>query len=621
MQQKSQVVRLFQAIMYLFPGRERWWLVGAVCVAFVSAVFETVGIASILPFMSVILDPTVIDRYPSLRTITSTFGAGSRSEELIVLGSVLALLFVLGNMAGAFNGTLQERWASRSGARIAGDLFSEYMKQSFAFHTQRDSASLLKVLFEDVDNLRRNVFLPLLNGTSRLFLVLLIIVILLIRDPVTTIAAATLFSGAYLGVFRVIRKSLGRKGKRFFESNGIRLRIAQESLGGIRELKVLCREQMPINQFERLSLQAGRDESATRIIAAIPRYVFETVAFGGVLIGILWLVGQRQDPATFIPALSLYVFAGYRLLPAIQQIFNSSVQIRFSLDSLYAVHDDLVRTRAARAKLQVSDSTARQGPVEFKREITFDDVSFSYDIDKPPSLSHVNLKLRPMESVGLIGRTGAGKSTLADLILGLSQPTMGAIAIDGMNLSKSNIRAWRAKVGYVPQQIFLANATVAENIGFGLEKNTIDMHAVRKAVALAQVEEFVLSLPQKYETVVGERGVKLSGGQRQRLGIARALYNEPELLVMDEATSALDGLTEEAVMKAIATLSTKITVILIAHRLRTVQTCQRIILLDRGCVVADGSYEDLLKTSAPFVRLVKAGVHDEHSDNRSVSLP
>ena len=616
---KSQVLKFVRAISYLFQGRERWLFAGAVVASLFAAVFEIVGIASIFPFMSVILDSTIIDRFPSVHQVTSALGAHSRSEELAVLASGLALLFVVGNAAGAFNLFVQERFASRSSARLAGELFAGYMKQSLGFHTQRDSASLLKVVIDDVDNVRRNILVPLLSGFERIFLIIMIVGILLVRDPFAAITSALLLGGAYWAVFREIRSSLHRKGERFHKSNGIRLRIAQESLGGIRELKALCREQLSIEDFAKLSYQAGLDQAAAGVIGSLPRYVFETVAFVGVLIGVLWLVGQSHDPVWFVPTLTLYVFAGYKLLPALQQIFRTAVQIRFCLHAFDSVYADLKQVQSVPDRLEVVPAgTGNTNKLfQFTREVRFDDVSFWHDGKEAPSLSHLNLRLKPRESVGLVGRTGAGKSTLSDLILGFYEPTYGSIYIDDIKLSAANVCSWRRKLGYVPQQIFLANASIIENIGFGLARPSIDIDAVHRAAALAQAEEFILDLPEKYEAIVGERGVKLSGGQRQRIGIARALYNEPELVLMDEATSALDGLTEEAVMEAISALTTKLTVILIAHRLRTVQACKRIILLDKGSVVADGSYDQLMQTSVAFQRLASAGLHEKITDSEA----
>jgi ABC-type multidrug transport system fused ATPase/permease subunit len=598
-----------QAILYLFPGRERRLLAGAVITCLVSSIFETVGIASIFPFMSVILDPTVIDRYPSLHTITAAFGATTRNRELVVLGSGLALLFVLGNSVGAFNAYIQERLASRTSARLATELFANYMKQTLGFHVQRDSASLLKVLFEDVSNVRNNILPPVLYSFARISLVLLIIGVLLVRDPYTAIGAALLLGAAYATVFRGIQTGLRRKGERYHNSNEARIRIAQESLGGIRELKALCREDMPIEGFAALSTQASRDEAASRVVQVLPRYIFETIAFGGILLGAIWLITHSAEPSLVVPTMALYVFAGYKLMPALQQIFASAVQIRFSLRAFNSVYEDLKKLKGEPANSvdHALGELDQEKSITFSREVRLEDVSYWHDKKEAPSLCDVGLRLRAKESVGFVGRTGAGKSTLADLLLGFYEPTYGSIYIDDVKLSAANVRSWRRKLGYVPQQIFLANASVADNIGFGLRRSAIDICAVHTAAALAQAEEFIMELPQQYETIIGERGVKLSGGQRQRIGIARALYTGPELLILDEATSALDGLTEEAVMEAIAALSTKLTIILIAHRLRTVQACDRIILLEKGRVVADGAYDQLMKTSEPFYRLVMAG--------------
>ena len=267
------------------------------------------------------------------------------------------------------------------------------------------------------------------------------------------------------------------------------------------------------------------------------------------------------------------------------------------------LHEDFARAQAKNT-IALDESVLSIQRLQFQTAIRLDDVSFAYEANGKPVLRNVNLSIRPNESIGLVGRTGAGKTTLADLILGLYQPTSGRLLVDGLPLVGERQREWRRNVGYVPQQVFLGNTSIAENIGFGIAPAAIDHSQVRWAARLAHADEFIEQLPDGYGTPVGERGVKLSGGQRQRLGIARALYHKPEVLVFDEATSALDGLTEDAVSEAIRSLTGQKTIILIAHRLRTVEACDRIVLLDNGNIIADGSFESLVKTSEPFRRLL-----------------
>jgi ABC-type bacteriocin/lantibiotic exporter with double-glycine peptidase domain len=261
--------------------------------------------------------------------------------------------------------------------------------------------------------------------------------------------------------------------------------------------------------------------------------------------------------------------------------------------------------------------TRDQHPLVFQHTLELENIGFTYPTAHTASLRNVSLLIQKNQSIGLVGKTGAGKTTLADVILGLYQPQAGSIRVDGLLLTEQNERAWRKRVGYVPQTVFLTNASIAENIALGIPKALIDLAAVLRAAQMAQAEEFIEQLPDSYNTVVGERGVKLSGGQRQRLGIARALYHQPDVLIFDEATSALDGMTEDAVMSAVQRLSQQCTLILIAHRLRTIQACDRIVMLEGGAIVADGTYNELLASSLAFKRL--AGIRHETLDTSDAS--
>jgi ATP-binding cassette, subfamily B, bacterial PglK len=589
----------------LFPARERALLGGVLGMSLLAALFEVVGVASILPFMSLMMDPSALDRYPFLRSAAAFSGVVGQRETLLFFGVVTVVLIAAGNAAAALNVVVQERFAARTKARVSDALFSGYVCQPYAFHVRRDAPSLIKIVINDASQVMGSIVQPALVAASRLVLTLSILGLLLLKDPLVTIAVIVVLGVAYTAVFRSIRKWQRRKGVEANERNLERQRIAQETFGGVKELQALVREGHAITQFRAATRGAAQAESTNRIMALLPRYLMESCAFGGILLTILVVeTGNRSGGAqTLVPILALYAFAGYRLLPALQQMFQSAVVIRFNLPVLRGLHRDVLAVtgpnRTATAVL-----TERPSSVTFKNAVRLEKVAFSHDGAVTPALRGIDLTIRRNESVGLVGRTGAGKTTLADLLLGLYEPSSGRLTVDGITLTGPMIRAWRRHVGYVPQHVFLANASVAQNIALGLPPEQIDHDAVRSAAHLAQADEFILSLPHGFETVVGERGVRLSGGQRQRLGIARALYHDPQMLVFDEATSALDGLTEDAVMQAIRSLQGNRTVILIAHRMRTVEACDRIVMLQAGCVAADGDYDELLASSAEFRRLV-----------------
>ncbi len=596
---------LWRIIADLFPDRERLLLAGVFGVSVVAALFETLGVASILPFMALVLDPGAIQRSATLQKVMAMAGITTPEGGLLLAGVATVVVVAFGNLAAATDLYVQQRFRARTDVRFSSALFSGYMRQPYAFHVRRDAPSLLKVLNSDVSLVINSILVPSLVGASKLLMATGILLLLVLRDPGVALIVAGALLVTYWAIFRQTRSAqvkLAVNANRGYEK---RARISQEGLGGIKELHVLGRETESIRGFTSAARMVAHAWAVSTLVARIPGFVIETVAFGGILIASLALETSRAENAqSIIPLLALYAFAGYRLLPALQQVFASAVSVRFNLPALRSLHDDFLRVGVRRARKNASLTAESPRALHLRKVLRLENVSFVHEGAETPSLQDVTLDILPNQSIGLVGRTGAGKTTLVDVILGLFQPTGGTVTVDGVPLIGDSVRAWQRSVGYVPQSVFLSNATVGENIAFGLPADAIDQTAVRRAARLAQAEEFILAMPNGYETVVGERGVRLSGGQRQRLGIARALYHEPDVLVFDEATSALDGLTEDAVIEAIGSLVGERTVILIAHRLRSVELCDQIVMLDEGRMVAMGSYQQLLGTSDIFRRFV-----------------
>ncbi len=600
-------------LLDLFPPKERWLFASVLGTSIVAAAFETVGVASILPFMALVIDPSAMQRYPFLRTLSHVLGAGTPSQEIFALGVVTAAIVALGNAAAAVGLVVQEKFIGRSSARFASTLFSGYLRQPTEFHLRRDAASLLKVMLTDVRIVVFNVLVPALLAVSRGLMALSVVILLIFQNPRIASGVIVVLGGAYVAVFQGVRTRLRRLGTEFNRSNVEVQRVAQEALGGVKELKVLGREAHVEQRFSLVSHSAAFTESTARTTALLPRFVLETLAFGGILVVTLALIATAGSSAqTVVPVLALYAFAGYRLMPALQQVFSSIVTIRFALPALVQLHEDFVVVAPGAAAAGTTVPAPRDPSSRaFDHAIHVRGVSFTYGGASRPSLEGIDLTIRPRESIGLVGRTGAGKTTLAELILGLHSPSSGTISVDQVELTPDNVAEWQGRVGYVPQNVFLSNSSILENIAFGLPTSLIDRRAAMEAARLAQADDFISHLPGGIDTIVGERGAKLSGGQRQRIGIARALYGNPEVLVFDEATSALDGMTEDATMQAIRSLAGHRTILLIAHRMRTVEACDRIVMLDRGRIIADASYEVLLSSSSAFRSLVQGRAAEE----------
>jgi ABC-type multidrug transport system fused ATPase/permease subunit len=435
------------------------------------------------------------------------------------------------------------------------------------------------------------------NLVAHAVILLFIVVFLFALQPLAAIGAAALFGGTYGLIFLAVKRPLTRMGRERIEANREKFQVMQEAMGGIKNVKLMNLEESYVDRLHVPAYRQARNQAAQAMISELPRNLLEVIAFGGMILFTLWLlVMQGGRIHNIIPILGVYAFAAARIFPNIQKVFASVSTIRFGQPALEQLHADLTGPPP--------DSFTRgaTGPqIHLRDRLELDDVTFRFPGSETPALDGLTMTIRANTAVGIVGATGAGKTTTVDLILGLLSTQEGALRIDGQEIGPHNVRAWQKSVGYVPQDIFLIDDTVSANIAFGSPPGKIDHEAVRRAARMAALDEFVREqLPEGYDTRVGERGTRLSGGQRQRIGIARALYTDPDILVFDEATSALDTITERAVIDAVRTIGRTKTIIMIAHRLMTVRDCDEIFLLERGRLAAQGSYDDLVERHAGF---------------------
>ena len=364
-----------------------------------------------------------------------------------------------------------------------------------------------------------------------------------------------------------------------------------EAFGAAKEVKMGGLEEAYTKRFTRSAKNFALAQTYSTVIASTPRFILEAIAFGGVILIILYLMSQTGSFGGAVPIISLYVFAGYRLMPALQKIYASITLLTFVSATLEKLTNDFQNLNPIFEK---NDSEV----LPLNKNIELKKIHFNYPNSSRTALKDISLLIPSKSSVGLIGATGSGKTTTVDIILGLLEPQKGTLEIDNKIITKHNLRSWQKSIGYVPQQIFLSDDTIAANIAFGVRPKDIKFDAVEKAAKIANLHQFIMDdLPKQYQTVIGERGVRLSGGQRQRIGIARALYNNPQALILDEATNALDNHTEDAVMDAINSLSKNITIIIIAHRLKTVKNCDIIFKFEKGRLVSQGSYDKVIGNS------------------------
>tara|TARA_Y100000389_G_C17417808_1_gene494821 strand:- start:433 stop:1638 length:1206 start_codon:yes stop_codon:yes gene_type:complete len=396
-----------------------------------------------------------------------------------------------------------------------------------------------------------------------------------------------------------MKNLLSRIGIERTKVNTERFKIVLEAFSATKDVKVRGLENEYTDRFSESAEIYAKNQSLADVISALPRYFIEAIAFGGMIILVLFLIASGNSFVNIIPLLALYAFAGYRLIPSLQIIYSSSILMRFMGPTLDLLIKDLVNLKKIDKDFHDEESI-----LNFNKFIELKNIHFSYLNSDRESLTNINLTVPRNKKIGIVGSTGSGKTTMVDLILGLLDPSKGSISIDGLLITNKNKRSWQRKIGYVPQNIFLSDCSILENIALGIDKKNIDTNAAVQAAKIANLHEFIMTdLPEGYKSRVGERGVKLSGGQRQRIGIARALYAKPQLLILDESTSALDNITEKIVMEAIHNLGDRVTVIMIAHRLNTVRNCDTILVLDQGTLQAQGTYDELTQSNDIFKKM------------------
>jgi len=567
----------------------------------VMAFLDMLGVASILPFMTVLANPELLQTDAVLNTaftLCRHIGIYTPEQFLFALGALIFLLLLTSLAFKALTTYAQTRFALMREYSISKRLVEAYLHQPYCWFLNRHSADLGKTILSEVNTVIGNGIVPLMTLMAQTTVALSLLMLLIIVDPLLALSVGLVLGLAYSGIFVVMSGWLKRLGQARIEANKERFTAVSEAFGAAKEVKVGGLEQFYIQRFAKPSETYAKGQATADVISQLPRFVLEAIAFGGMLLVILYLMAKSGSFAGALPILTLYAFAGYRLMPALQQIYRAFTQLRFAGPALDALHQDLNSLQVTHAQLD------QLSPLPLTKAIQLNQVSYYYPNALKPALKGIDFTIPAQSTVGFVGPTGSGKTTTVDVILGLLEPQEGYLSIDGQPITTTNHRQWQRTIGYVPQQIYLVDDSVAANIAFGVNAKDIDQQAVESAAKIANLHEFVINeLPQSYATTVGERGVRLSGGQRQRIGIARALYHKPQVLILDEATSALDNLTEQAVMEAVDNLGDDTTIILIAHRLSTVRQCDQIYMLDRGEVKAQGTYDELITNHEHFRKM------------------
>ncbi len=589
-------------LLFILSKKERNRGVFLFILILLMALIDMLGIASIMPFIALLTNPEIINTNEILNFSykkVSVFGIRDEQDFLIFVGIVVFCLLITSIAIKALTTYFQSKYIRYCEFSLSKRLFKLYLYQPYSWFLNQNSSYIGKTILSETGNVIGRGLNPFISLISNIIILLTLFIMLLYVDTVLTTLMAITIGSFYLIVYLLMRKLLNQIGKKNFKNNELKFRALLEAFSATKEVKVGSLEQIFINRYSQPARSMAYNMALSDILSQLPRFVLEAISFGGLILVIIFYMLATNDITSVLPIIALYAFAGYRLMPAIQKIFVSFTSLRISGPAIISLYDDL-------KKLNLKIDNNYKNEFFFNENIKLKDIFYAYPKSSRTALKSINLTIPAYTTVGIVGETGSGKTTVVDIILGLLDAQKGTLEIDGKIINNKNKRAWQNLIGYVPQQIYLADTTVSENIAFGLEADEINHENVERAAKIANLHEFILNeLPSKYETTIGERGVRLSGGQRQRIGIARALYNEPKLLIFDEATSALDNTTEKSVMEAIYNEDYKTTKILIAHRLSTVKKCDKIFLFDKGELKHEGNYQDLLENSEKFRLSVK----------------
>ena len=592
-----KLMKNYKKIYYLLAYDEQkkagWLLI----MILIMSIIDMLGVASIMPFMAVLTNTSLVETNIILNKMflaSSKIGVKTNEEFVFAFGILVFVFLVFSLNFKALVIYSQLRFIQMREYSISKRLVETYLHQPYSWFLNRNSAELGKSILSETGLIISLAISPLINLITQLSVSIALIILLLLIDLKLTLIISSIICGSYILIFIFYRKFLSKIGDELLYSNKLRFKFISEAFGSIKEVKLRGLEKIFVKRFSDPANVYAKNLAKSNIIGQLPRYFIETIAFGGMMMLVLYIISTKGTFASAIPIIAVYAFAGYRLIPSIQQIFQASTSLKFSNASVENLYNDL-------NNLKKLDLNIDQNISSLKNSIILKNINYQYPNTSRKVLKDINIVIPAYKSIGLVGNTGCGKTTIVDIIIGLLEPQKGTLEIDDKLITKSNLKAWQRFVGYVPQQIYLSDNSIAENIAFGVDLKNINQSIVEKVSKVANLNEFVINeLPDKYQTIIGEHGVRLSGGQRQRIGIARALYHEPKVLILDEATSALDNKTEHMVMETLDKIKDDITIIKIAHRLNSVKKCDIIFYLENGQVKAKGSYDELIKINHNF---------------------
>jgi ABC-type multidrug transport system fused ATPase/permease subunit len=585
-------------LLYGFNVRERWQLLGIFMLMLIGAGLETLSVSTIPAFVALLNQPEIIQSHQFLNWLYTLLGATSNHIFLLWLSLGLLVLFVGKNLYLSFLSYYQYQFLNQKQIALANRLLKAYLYAPYTFHLQRNTANLSLQLTSEVTKLFWNVLIPAMILVTELTVTTFLVVLLVVIEPFSSAIALFFLGGALYLFSRMARQTINRQGQLRQYHDGQIYQWINQGLGGIKETKILGKEPFFINAYTHHKSLSEKANVVLEFVRSLSQLFIETVVIAAVLLIVIITVLQSRGLQTVLPTLSLFAIAALRIMPSVKRIASTATSIRYYRHVADVIFQDLSDLESASPGIAQLPAYS-ESKIKFNQKIELKHIFYQYPKANNYSIADISLTIPKSSSVAFVGPSGAGKSTLVDVILGLLTPSKGSIYIDGVDI-QTNLSSWQQQIGYIPQSIYLSDDTIRRNIAFGVADEEIDDAQVWSALQAAQLEDVIDQLPERLDTLVGEQGIRLSGGQRQRIGIARALYHNPQVLVMDEATAALDNQTEREFVRALENLSSDKTLIMIAHRLSTVKNCDRLYFIDSGRVLNSGTYEELLEKCVQF---------------------
>ena len=598
---------ILRKLLFLLSNKEKKKAVLLLTMIFIMALLDMIGVASILPFIALLSNPEIIQTNLFLNKVYNFGNFQNNQDFFIFSGFVVFLILCFSLFFKALTSYFQLRFVLMREYTVSKKLIEGYLHQPYSWFINRNSSDLGKNILSEVQKVTSGCMLPFMEIIAQSAVVIALTSFLLFTDTILTIVVVIVLGSSYLVIYKLVTNFLNKIGKERLAANNSRYSVVSEAFDTFKIIKFRGLEKLYIKRFGKPAEIFARNQALAQVIERLPRFFLEAIGFGGLLLMIVYFLKIDYDFTSIIPLIALFAFAGYRILPSLQGVYGAFTQLRFYQSALNVIYNDIKNLNTNYLSNVDHEIGNKDSEVNFQNSIMLDNVSYTYPNSIKTTLDNITIDVPHKKTVGIIGKTGCGKTSTADLILGLLKPQKGTLKVDNKIINSNNMRSWQSLIGYVPQDIFLIDDTISANIAFGIDSKNYDRDAIERSAKISNIHSFISNeLPNGYDTFIGERGVKLSGGQRQRIAIARALYHNPSVLIFDEATSSLDSITEKNIMDEVYGLRKKMTIIIIAHRLSTVEMCDKIYLLDRGRIKEEGNFKELFGDQSKFKDINKS---------------